>query len=308
MRAAAVRSNKLGVRNFATEEQLKKRMKSIGNIKKITGAMKMVASARLRKSQQRLQAARVYVAPITEIWPEPTDEAAIEEALAASVAEGASPKTVIAAIACDRGLCGAMNSSIVRDLKKKLDERKEQNDPATLVTFGEKGRSGLERVYGNEFEFAISESGKSVDLNFKQCAEITDKLLSTEPDKLQVVSNWYRNAIAFDTNTANHYGPNVTLTAEPATFEDYEIEGPEGEEMQNFHEFRLACIMWGHFAEADTCELSSRVNAMSNSSTSAGDILERITLQYNTMRQAKITTELIEIISGATAAEEQVQK
>ena len=110
--------------------------------------------------------------------------------------------------------------------------------------------------------------------------------------------------ISFDTNTINYYPPNIALQVDSKALEDYEIEGPDGEELDNFHSFRLACILWGHFAEADAVELSARVSAMESSSKNAGEMLDKITLQYNQMRQSKITTELIEIISGATALED----
>ena len=301
------------VRTFATEDQLKKRMKSIANIKKITSAMKMVASARLRRSQQKLEAARAFTSAITDAYPE-VEQEKIDEVLTSlkdNDGQERNTKAVVAAIACDRGLCGAMNSSIVRDVKKKFVDGYKAIQTANtttdieLTTFGSKALSGIERLYGKYINFAITDSGKSVELNFKQTARLTDHLLSLNPDRLQIIANWFKNMISFNTNTTDYYPPTIVMQANSSALEDYEIEGPDGEELDNFYSFRMACIMWGHFAEADACELSARVSAMENSAKNAGEMLDKITLQYNQMRQSKITTELIEIISGSAALEDQ---
>jgi F-type H+-transporting ATPase subunit gamma len=291
-------SSVLGTRSFATEKQLKLRMTTIGNIKKITSAMKMVASARLRKSEEELQKSKLFTESMSGVVPMLTAEQNAE------LLGKESTRTMVAAIACDRGLCGGMNSSIVRDVKKKADGYEEANVDWGLMTFGEKGRSGLERVYGKRMAFAITESGKNIALNFKQVCELTDAVQTEEYDTLRVVANSFRNMISFDTFTHDYLNAQYMDAAFSEHLIPYKKVAGAGEFYDNLHSFRLATLLWGHFAQAATVELSARVNAMENSSKNAGEMLDKITLLYNSKRQGRITTELIEIISGASALEE----
>jgi ATP synthase F1 gamma subunit len=290
-------------KRFVSSKSLRMRMVAVNNIKKITKAMKMVASAKLRKTQDALIVARNFVAPMNTLWPceetivvNATDEAKI----IANEVKG--KKYLFVAITADRGLCGSVNSAIGRAGKNKLNIITKAAD-VDILLFGEKGRAAFERGFNRNFSLAVSDYTKLKKSTFTQAATLTSIFLSqTGYDVGEILYNRFKNLMTFDTVT-QPIQPMKTLLEESKLYENYEVEGGEADVLENLAEFRTAVRFFGLFAESETVELSQRVNAMSSSSKNAGEMLDSLRLKYNRGRQAKITTELIEIISGATAAE-----
>jgi F-type H+-transporting ATPase subunit gamma len=283
-------------RGMATEQQLKMRIRSVGNIEKITKAMKMVAAAKLRRVQENLDIARAFSADITEVWPEP------EEAPVPSK----DTQHLMVAISADKGLCGAVNGTIIRSCRDRLIDYKIEGIVPSLVLYGDKGRLGLERLFAKQIDTSVSDLSKLKVKTFTQACELSSYILDVEFDSADLTYQHFRSLLSYETTTIPMHSLKAR-TADVSCFSAYELEG-DGDVLQNLHEFRTAVQMFHLFAETDTSELSARMNAMGNSSKNAGEMLEALTLLYNRTRQAKITTELIEIISGATAAEEQVKK
>jgi F-type H+-transporting ATPase subunit gamma len=282
---------------MATEKQLKSRMKSVTNIKKITRAMKMVAAAKLRRSQEALDQARDFSKAMTGVWPDV--EAKTEEGKAA---EGKNRALI--GVTSDKGLCGAVNSVVIRTIKHRLNSltpaEKESNPPA-VVLFGEKARLGLERQYKDFFALTVSEQSKNKRLNFKQAALVADEMNSLNLGDSVLIYNYFKSMLSYETRSIP-WPSFESATANQTTFEKYEIEG-DNDFWRNFWEFRNAVRLYHFFAESETSELSSRMNAMGGSAKNAGEMLDKLRLKYNRTRQARITTELIEIISGAVALE-----
>jgi F-type H+-transporting ATPase subunit gamma len=282
-------------RGFATEQQLKARIKSVANIEKITKAMKMVAAAKLRRVQNHLDVARDFQADIMSCWPEPSQEA-LDQA-----GDGKSQHLIIG-ITADKGLCGAVNSTIIRNVRDKL--KTEECKDADVLLFGDKARLGLERLYGGHFKETAADIGKLRVKSFAQASALADMILNAKYTTCDIVYNRFKNMLAYETTTIKQHPLEVLCHDNPSQFEGRVIGAMDVYE--NLYEFRMGVQMYHLLAETDTSELSARMNAMGNSSQNAADMLSDLNLLYNRTRQAKITTELIEIISGASAAAEQV--
>lgn len=277
------------VRNMATIQQLKLRVKSVVNVQKITSAMNMVAKCKLRSAQDNLAVCRGFSRDLTEIYSK------------------AEPKQVntlgMIAISSDRGLCGAINSSIGRAVRDRLLQAKSEGQDYQIVLIGEKGKQALERLFKNQFVVSISESGKLKRATFRQASEVADMYLGLNVDKFTLFYQRFVSMVSYVTTDFN-FAPYAAVKEQVDTdMVEYEMEG-NPDLLQNLYEFRGAVILNHFMAENETSTLSSRMSAMDNSSKNAADMIEKLQLIINRSRQAKITTELTEIISGAAAVSE----
>lgn len=278
-----------GARGFATAQQLKLRIRSVVNIKKITSAMKMVAACKLRKSQEALDRARQFN-KVTQTWPEATFT-------------DAPAKILTVAVSGDKGLCGGVNSSIVRAARDLIYTYPEEGANSELIVYGEKAKQGLERLFPANLIHSASENGKLVPLEFNQTCELADFMTNAGYDQMNVYFQYFKSMISYDTTKVTFSGLNH-LKADTSFFNDYEMEG-DSDCLQNLWEYRHAVSLHYYFAENDTSTLSSRMSAMDNSTKNAGEMIDKLRIVLNRNRQAKITTELTEIISGASAVEDQ---
>jgi len=286
---------KVQQRGMASEKQLKTRMKAVNNIKKITKAMKMVAAAKLRRSQESLESARAFSQSLTQLIPDPKAGDAKDEKK--------GPNRAFVGITSDRGLCGAVNSVVIRDIKGRFNTMSEADKavPPTVCLFGEKARIALERNLGHYFSFAITEQSKLKRYTFKQALHLATILNDLKLDDSLLIYNYFKSLLTYETRAVPWPSLQTVLNSENQ-FVEYEIEG-DNDFWENLYDFRTAVRLFHFFAETETSELSSRMNAMGGSAKNAGEMLDRLRLQYNRTRQARITTELIEIISGAVALE-----
>jgi F-type H+-transporting ATPase subunit gamma len=278
---------------MATEQQIKRRLKTVGNIKKITKAMKMVAAAKLRSVQNQLEIVRNFQKGITEAWPLP------------QIKEETIQKNALVIVTSDRGLCGSINSQCSRQARRYLDDMIKAKKPIETICFGDKGKAAIERVYGKTFALSIAEGYKSKVMSFKQAAMLANNLNAIEFDSLDIIYNRFNNLLSFETLRDRLFSYPFVSSTIPSTFSSFSLENGGGyaETMRNFHEFRTAVRIYHCFQENSTSEQSARMNAMGNSAKNAGEMQDALRLIYNRTRQAKITTELIEIISGAASAE-----
>jgi len=281
---------------MASEKQLKTRMKAVNNIKKITKAMKMVAAAKLRRSQEALESARNFSQSLTQLIPDPKKEEGKEEKK--------GPNRAFIGITSDRGLCGAVNSVVIRDIKHRFNQMSEADKavPPTVCLFGEKARNALERTFGQYFSIAVAEQSKLKRNTFKQSLHMATLLNDLKLDDSILIYNYFKSLLTYETRAVSWPSLQTVLNNENQ-FVEYEIEG-DNDFWENLYDFRTAVRLFHFFAETETSELSSRMNAMGGSAKNAGEMLDRLRLQYNRTRQARITTELIEIISGAVALTE----
>jgi F-type H+-transporting ATPase subunit gamma len=296
----------VGARTMATEAQLKARIKTVGNIQKITKAMKMVAAAKMRSVQALLEDSRAFAEPMENSWNAATFDKAVDDTVPqGAISDDADSKVLVVPIASDRGLCGAVNSYINKRVKLLVAEMEDAGKEVHMFPFGEKAKAGLERVYADRFVGLITDVGKQKAVTFKQVCAMSEHVLKQDVSEINFVFNEFKSAIAYETHVMTEPSL-VRAVARRDMWADFDIEGGEEEVLESLYEFRTAVRLYHYFIESATSEQSARMSAMDNSSKNAGEMLGKLHLQYNRTRQAKITTELIEIISGAAAAEAEV--
>jgi len=274
-------------RGMAQLKQLKTRVKAVKSIGKITKAMKMVAAAKLRGAQNALDVARVFQSGITDVWK-------------VDIQKKEGDRVLYIPVTSDRGLCGGVNSVISRAVRDEVFAS--PKSPAQLFILGEKSRGFLERLFGEKFVEAFTEMNKIKRIPFKQVAMVTDSLLKQDFDRGTFFYNRFKNMIVYETKSAD-FVPFKVASENMDKLYNYAMEG-DPDVARNFYEFQQAVRMYHFLVEGEASEQSSRMNAMGNSSSAAADMHKRLELQYNRMRQSKITTELIEIISGALALDD----
>jgi len=279
-------------RTMATEAQLKIRILGTQNISKITKSMKMVSAAKLRGDQTRLAAAIPFARWTDHITGESKD-------LEDHPVDDFAQKNLMVLLTTDKGLCGGVNSIIGRMTKTTLAKLDASGKEYQIFMQGEKGSSQFRRVYGDKFFAQVTD--REVPYNFDLASSITSEILGAEYDQVHILYNKFKSAIAYIPTIKS-----ITPMVDPndPTLYPYEIsEEDDLEILQNFYEYTLATEVFYAMLQNATSEQSSRMSAMENASKNAAEMVDSLTLQYNRARQARITTELIEIISGASALE-----
>lgn len=271
-------------------------MKSVKSIQKITKAMKMVAASKLRAIQTRAEKSRGLWQPFT--------------ALLGDTPSVDVKKSVIVTVSSDKGLCGGINSTSVKTSKALFKLTSGPDKEAKYVVVGEKAKAQFIRDSRKHIDISITELQKN-PLNYTQVSVLADDILkNVEYDALRIVFNKFQSVVSFIPTTATVLSPEIVeREAESGgklgDLDSYEIEGGEtkSEVLQNLTEFQFSCVLFNAVLENACSEQGARMSAMDSSSRNAGEMLDRLTLSYNRTRQASITTELIEIISGASALE-----
>ncbi|KAI0525164.1 ATP synthase subunit gamma, mitochondrial isoform X2 [Dendrobium catenatum] len=284
-----------GARSISTQI-VRNRMKSVRNIQKITKAMKMVAASKLRGVQTKTENSRGLWQPFVAL---------LGDGFSVDV-----KKNVVITVSSDKGLCGGINSTSVKVSKALTRVYSGPEKETKYVVLGEKGKAQLVRDSKNRIELTISELQKN-PLNYTQVAVLADDILkNVEFDALRIVFNKFHSVVSFPPTVSTILSPEIVEKESEAggrlgDLDLYEIEGGEtkSEVLQNLSEFQFSCVLFNAVLENGCSELGARMSAMDSSSKNAGEMLDRLTLTYNRTRQASITTELIEIISGASALE-----
>jgi len=285
------------VRGMATEKQIFNQIVSTKNIKKITSSMKMVSAAKLKGDESRLQKAIPFNSWTTAICgaPKPCEDATYDDL---------PQKTLIVPFSSERGLCGGINSFISRNTKNIVKTLAEQGKEADIVVIGDKGRAQLGRVLGDKITRTVTDvvSPGSYDL----AAGITAELMqagAADYDAVMIVYNSFVNAAVYNQMYKVILPFKGEGEEEPMMAYEFEPD-TKSEVVGDLYEYLLASQVFHSFMDGATSEQGSRMSAMENASKNAGEMIDKLTLQYNRARQARITTELIEIISGASALED----
>lgn len=271
-------------RSYATLREIETRLKSIKNIEKITNTMKIVASTRLNKAQRAMATSRVYGSATQQVY-ESAETAAPEE----------TPKRLIIAMTSDKGLCGSIHSQLARATRTRIAEHPNTD----VIAVGDKVKGQIARAYPENIVGSFASVGKDSP-TFTEAAAIADTIVSlgTEYDSIEILYNKFVSGVAFEPASI----PVFTTSAFEASpkFSAYEIED---EVLGNLSEYSLAnYIFWG-LAEGHASEISARRNAMDNASKNASDMIGKYSILYNRTRQAVITNELVDIITGASSLE-----
>lgn len=209
-------------------------------------------------------------------------------------------KRLIMILTTDRGLCGPVNSSLGRASLQYIRELKKGGEDVSLIVCGEKGRVSIAREFAEDTVVAI-DSAFDKDPVFELASAVAERAVGRDFDTLTLCFNEFVSAAKFD-NVRCHFPQlaGLPVGVMPKRFADYDVEPENTEEtLVNLMEYGVGGSFFYAMLESQACEVSQRVTAMDNASTNAGDMVDRFTLIYNRARQAKITTELTEIISGS---------
>ena len=285
-------------------DDLKKRIKSVKSTQKITKAMKMVAAAKLRKAQENAEKGRPYSKKMQNIILNLTKSISDpENAPKLLVGTGKDQVYLCVVLTADRGLCGGFNSNICKlaktNFKKLLSEGKE----IKIITVGSKGLDQIKREYGKyvikKFSFKDKKqiSFNEAELVGKEIIELFNK---NEFDKCIIFYNNFKNVIT-QIPQAQQIIPVEKIESNDKEEEklSYEFEPDEDEILEDLLPKNISTQVFKAFLENAASEQGSRMTAMDNATRNAGDLVDKLTINYNRSRQASITKELIEIISGA---------
>lgn len=268
-------------------KDIKNRIKSVQSIRKITKTMNMIATARLKAAQNKMDKARGFYATVSR-------------ALEAFPAPAAPKKTLVVPMTSDRGLCGAVNSQIVKNVNLHVKDLEAKGSQVTLACVGEKGPNQLSRIQGEKILWHAGETARK-SLNFLAAGVLAERILQQDYDVAEITYNRFQSIIQFTPTTAQIPSYN-SLVEKIDAFGDYEFEDDNTLfHLQDLAEYYLTSTVFACFSDAAASELGGRMSSMDNATRNAGDMIKRYTIEYNRKRQAAITTELNEIISGASA-------
>ena len=294
---------------MATLKDLRNRIKSVKSTQKITKAMKMVAAAKLRKAQDRAEKGRPYSDKmnviITNLKNSITD---IDSAPKLLVGNKKSQKHLCIVMTADRGLCGGFNTNICRRAKLFFNEVLESGKELKVITIGSKGHDQIKRVFGKYIIDKISfKDLKQISIN--ESDQVTTKVIDMfNQDEFDVCTIFYNifKSIISQEPQAQQVIPilstikkNLQEEAESDNQSQYEYEPDQEEILENLLPKNISTQIFKAFLENAASEQGSRMSAMDSATRNAGDLINKLTINYNRSRQAVITKELIEIISGA---------
>merc|ERR1712048_177100 len=290
----AIQNSANGVRLFsssqlqcATLKDIQIRLKSLKNIQKITKTMQMVSAAKYARAERELKPARVYGTGAAALF----EKAELDS-------DKTQPHQLVIAISSDRGLCGGIHSGISKAIRFQTAEQ--PGVSTKLIICGEKARSILQRTHSDDILFHISELGRKPPL-FEEASFIAEQVLDSgyEFDAGEMMYNKFNSVVSYSVTKQDVFSFNNLSTAETML----QYDDVDEDVLRNYHEFSLANILFFGLKESACSEQSARMTAMDNATKNAGDMIDRLQVTYNRTRQAVITTELIEIISGCVALE-----
>ena len=298
---------------MANLKDLKNRIRSVKSTQKITSAMKMVAAAKLRRAQDNAEAARPYAARMGAMIQNLGQKAAPETAPTMLVGTGDDKRVLLVVVSADRGLCGGFNGSIIRTARREVEALESAGKNVEVMMVGRKASDALKRELGDK----IIDSREGVQGTAVAFAEIDSiaeviraRLKTGALDRCVILYNRFVSAITQEVTlrtlipvelpeTAADAADAETSSAPPSA--PYEYEPSENAVLEDLLPRNLSTQIYTAILESSASELAARMTAMDNATRNAGDLIDRLTMQYNRTRQAAITTELIEIISGAEA-------
>ena len=293
---------------MANLKDLKNRIRSVKSTQKITSAMKMVAAAKLRRAQDNAEAARPYAARMGAMIQNLGQKAAPETAPPMLVGTGDDKRVLLVVVSADRGLCGGFNGSIIRTARREVEALENAGKNVEVMMVGRKASDALKRELGDK----IIDSREGVQGTAVAFAEIDSiaevirgRLKEGALDRCVILYNRFISAITQEVTLRTlipvELPENVAPETETPSVAPYEYEPSEHAVLEDLLPRNLSTQIYTAILESSASELAARMTAMDNATRNAGDLIDRLTMQYNRTRQAAITTELIEIISGAEA-------
>ena len=292
---------------MASLKDLKTRINSVKSTQKITAAMKMVAAAKLRRAQDAAESGRPYSTRMRQVIGNLASKADAASAPQLLVGNGKDQTHLLVVMSADRGLCGGFNGTVTRQTRAEVARLRAENKTVKLLMVGRKSADALRREFGDLY-LDQYEGLQGTSVSYSDAAKIADTIRTGfeagEFDVCTLIFNKFKNAITQEITLAQLIPAEVDNSDDAdggvATV-SYEYEPEEDELLASLLPRNLSTQMYGALLESSAAELAARMTAMDNATRNAGELIDRLTLVYNRTRQANITSELIEIISGAEA-------
>ncbi len=287
---------------MASLDDLKKRIASVKSTQKITKAMKMVAAAKLRRAQESAEKGRPYSEKMNNVILNLSYGISDKENAPKLLSGTGQEKTHLCVVmTSDRGLCGGFNSNIIKKAKSYFSKILDEGKELKIITVGSKGNDQLKRVYGDKIieniSFKDSKNANYFDAD-KVGKMVIEKFEASEFDVCTIFYNQFKNVIT-QIPQAQQIIPLNNEGEESNSEESYEFEPDEDEILSNLLPKNISTQIFKAMLENSASEQGSRMSAMDNATRNAGEMVDKLTIEYNRSRQAAITKELIEIISGA---------
>lgn len=292
---------------MASLKDLKTRINSVKSTQKITAAMKMVAAAKLRRAQDAAESGRPYSTRMRQVIGNLASKADAASAPQLLVGNGKDQTHLLVVMSADRGLCGGFNGTVTRQTRAEVARLRAENKTVKLLMVGRKSADALRREFGDLY-LDQYEGLQGTSVSYSDAAKIADTIRTGFEaggfDVCTLIFNKFKNAITQEITLTQLIPAEVdnsdAADGDAATV-SYEYEPEEDELLASLLPRNLSTQMYGALLESSAAELAARMTAMDNATRNAGELIDRLTLVYNRTRQANITSELIEIISGAEA-------
>ncbi len=286
-------------------KDLKIRINTVKSTQKITSAMKMVASAKLKRAQEKAESGRPYATKMSSIVSTLASKVNSESGPKLLFGNNENNRVLLVAISADRGLCGGFNNNISKEIRKRVNDLEKDNKKVKLILVGRKVGTVLKREMGDRIIGSFT-GIQGDNLSFSKISPITLQIISLfEDDKIDCVEMYYNRfrSVISQVVTKKQLIPADVNTETPDNDEEstYEYEPEEEMILDHLLPRNLSTQIYSALLDSSAGELAARMTAMDNATRNAGELIDRLTLEYNRTRQAFITKELIEIISGAEA-------
>ena len=291
-------------------KDIKTQINSVGSTKKITSAMKMVAASKLRRSQEKAEAARPYSSRLEEMLASLASSAASGEGIIKLLTgTGNDQNYIVIPVSADRGLCGGFNSSINRETFKLVKSLENEGKNVQLIPVGKKSRDFFNRLMQDKIIESFSDLNVSIT-GYESALQVSNKLqqlyFDGKFDKCILIFNKFKSAISQEVTQQQLIPLDVSSSLKEKKSDDnteakaiYDYEPDEETILKDLLPKNVSIQIFKVLLESDAGEQGARMAAMDNATRNAGEMIDSLTLKYNRTRQAFITKELIEIISGA---------
>ncbi len=288
---------------MASLDDLKKRISSVKSTQKITKAMKMVAAAKLRRAQESAEKGRPYSDKMNNIILNLSNGISdIDNAPKLLSGTGEDKVHLCVVMTSDRGLCGGFNTNIIKKAKLYFQKILDEGKTLKIITVGTKGYDQLKRLYGDNIIERISFK-ESKNVNYFDADKVgkivIEKFDKNEFDVCAIFYNQFKNVITQIPQEQQIIPLKTSEKEENSLGDNYEFEPEEDEILSNLLPKNISTQIFKAMLENSASEQGSRMSAMDNATRNAGEMVDKLTIEYNRSRQAAITKELIEIISGA---------
>ena len=288
---------------MASLDDLKKRIASVKSTQKITKAMKMVAAAKLRRAQDSAEKGRPYSEKMNNVILNLSNSISDKENAPKLLSGTGSDKIHLCVVmTSDRGLCGGFNTNIIKKAKAYFSKISEEGKELKIITVGSKGNDQLKRAFGDKIIENISFKN-SKNVNYfdadKVGKMIIEKFEKEEFDVCTIFYNQFKNVITQIPQAQQIIPLEADKKDDELDGSSYEFEPDEDEILSNLLPKNISTQIFKAMLENSASEQGSRMSAMDNATRNAGEMVDKLTIEYNRSRQAAITKELIEIISGA---------